>query len=128
MTGLVAKALKSAGLVPAVGAILAHLINADFLEKIDPLQGYGGAAAHFWALGLCAIAWLAANRIYVRWPRAANVTRPISSGLAAFLFVITLILVLVSLPEDYTSLGDVRWSTALVTYFAFYLTLGVAFA
>jgi hypothetical protein len=125
MSGVVAKALKSAGLVPAMGAILVHLIKS---AGVDPLQGYRGVAVHYWALSLCAGGWFAANRIYVWRPNTANLARPISSGLALALSVITAFLVLVELPESYTSLGEARWATALITYLAFYLALGVAFA
>lgn len=128
MTGVVARTLKSAGLLPALGGIIVHLVDAEFLKKFDPLQGYGGSAPNFWALGLCAIGWFAAVRAKVRWPATANLTQTVSSLLALGLFVITLMLVLVPLPEAYTSLGDARWRIALFTYLAFYLALGVAFA
>jgi hypothetical protein len=77
MKDLVAKALKSAGLVPAIGTILVSWINPDYLAKLDPLRGFGGTAPHFWALGLCAVSWMAALRVYRSWPEARKLARPI---------------------------------------------------
>lgn len=120
----VGKVLKSAGLLPAIGGILVNFIGD---KSADPLQGYGGVQVHFWALGFCALGWVAATRVYSAWPNLAKRVRPIDALATVGLFILTAFLVLVKLPEDYTSLGEIRWALALIIYLGFYLALGITF-
>lgn len=126
------KSLKLASLVPPiVGGIVGQLLDAKFLEKLDPLKGFLGFTPHLFALAVFALAWIWATHLYKLKSKTAVAKLQRNWSLAAlFLFVVFVPLVFAPLPESILlpPYGIARWYLAMAVYLAFYLCLGSSLA